>query len=359
MEINSVFFRITLKGNGIVNFDGDSQKFTLIKKCGVQFPTNSDQKAVDSLQLGKKNFYMDEDGNVTYKPKISANCLRHEIFQVIQHSGVFRREMETCDFLSRIPVLLRGWMAKYQNDTIINHSSCIRITDAEVINGAMPELEIGSTCGDKTFNPTSLFYTETMGKTVYECLGAIDFKTLEFLSCDPIFSRMAFKEDWIKGEAPTLDIMFKNHYGRVPYKVGYFMPVETCLNETFAEHGIKFDADFVKEMIRLFFVRILNLRITRADAYAETVKVEIKRVENAFQQTLNSPDDWEEVTMDNLDSMLNFEPKTYYMELPEDKVQACKDRYAQIYQELSDAYDKRREKKAEEKKARSSKKSQE
>lgn len=357
MEINSVFFRITLKGNGIVNFDSNEQKSTLIYKCNVPFPRKSDKTFVDSVKLGKKNFYMDEEGNVTYKPKISANCLRHEIFKVIQHSGITRRELECCDYLSRIPVLLRGWMLTYRSDTPINHASGIRMGSAEIINGAQPVLEIGTTCGDKTFSETSMFYTETMGETLYECRGAIDFKTLEFLSCDPIFNRIAFKEDWIKGEAPTLNTMFQNHYGRVPYKAGYFMPVDTSLNETFAEQGIKFDTDFVKEMIREFFMRVLSLRIAKAGGYAETVKFEIKRVTDAVRQTLTSSDGWEEVTIDNLDSMLNFTPKSYYVEVPEDKVQACKERFEQICQEL-DKKKQDKAAKAEEGKTKSSNKTQ-
>ena len=309
MTANSIFFKFRLKGNGIVNFDSKEQK-EAIKKCGISLPDVKNS----NYNFGKKSFYKDMDGNMTFVPKISAECLRNKIFNVVSNPAIIQLDAEMCDFLSHMSVLMRGWLFTYRNNFAIRRSSAVRITSAKEVSGAVPVLEIHSTSENKELSETTMFYAESMGDTEYECKGVIDIKTLEFLTCDVISDCRGFKEDWVQGENALLNLMFKNRYGKIPYKLGYFTSIDSTLSDFFAEYGIKFDKDFVKQMIKEFLKWVLKLRIERAKGYVETTSLEIKFNENALRDLLNDDEGWITVNGDNLDS-LDFDIKDYFKEV--------------------------------------------
>lgn len=347
---NSIFFKVKLKGNGIVNFDSSDQKYAL-KRCGIGLPDGLN----DNYKFGKKAYFKNENGDMTFVPKISADCIRHEIFGIVQHPALTSSDIELCDFLSNMMVLMRGWLFTMNGDAI-RRASALRESCALETSGAVPVLEACANSENKELTETSLHYSESLGNTEYMLKGIIDFKTLEFLTCDVLSDCRGFKEDWIRGDDALLNVAFENRYGKIPYKAGFYTSEDTTLSDFFAEYGIKFDIEFCKQMIKEFFKRILKLRIERATGYAEIDSLYIKFNNNPYVDRLNDDENgWIKLEYNDVDS-LDFDMKDYFIEVVEKERGAKRQQLEASCQEIKDKIKKKRDdKKAKKDEKKSSK----
>ena len=129
---------------------------------------------------------------------------------------------------------------------------------------------------------TSFYYSENVGDTFYEAKGAIDLSKLQFMSCDPQFGRMSFKSEWIEGENNLFEKVFKEHYGQVPYEVGYYNTNTGTYRSEFSEQGIKFNDQFVHYLLKEILRRLATLKINRSMGYANVCALQCKAVTDGF-----------------------------------------------------------------------------
>lgn len=314
MKTKEILFRLNLQGNGIVNFDDTSQKFFLSKN--VEWQENYKN---DNLKFSKKVFYKDRDtdGNevIKYKLKIDSTCLRHALFEndcKISNPKVMINDELFAYYISSIVGIIRGFMFADKKESF-TRSSAITITSAIENSGAVPYMEVHTNyCVDGTTakeekddkKKTSLYYSENVGDTFYEAKGAIDLTRLQFMSCDPQFGRNSFKVEWIEGKDNLFEKVFKEHYGRVPYEVGYYNTNTGTYKSEFSEHGIRFDNEFVSFLLKEILIRLATLKINRSIGYANACSLQCKAVTDGFS-TFND-EGWENIeNEDDIDKFIS------------------------------------------------------
>lgn len=323
----SIKIKWELKGRGGINYDDSSQKYFLNEHCGTHYKG-------DNIQLLKKVFQelpnkieesyveenVDENGNITSSKKtktidikstvkISSNCLRSGIFgENCPNALALYSDSIFLNFITSPDIFVRGYMETVKDGTMFNRKSALSLTDAIETSGAVPYLEVCSRNVKKEKDSNSLFYRENIGDAKYEVKGNIDFKTLQFLSDDELFGRMSFKSEWLEGKHPLMECAFLNHYKRIPYKVGYFTSTKGILTDRWAEHGIKFDDDFIKFMIKKTLKKILNFEMWKTKGFVATDSLKIKLVDNGIKDSFDNEDGWVELTeeiIDNFDFNIN------------------------------------------------------
>lgn len=339
--VKSILFKIDMNGCGVVNFDSTEQKYFMNAHCGTSYHH-------DNLKLAKKAFYklpeeqvreikkssyIDDNGVVQeestkvvdtgYKLKISSDCLRHTIFgNNYPNALALYSEEIFANFVTSPEILLRGFTElerNSENNTGYVKTSALKISDAIEESGAVPYLELHSKSTKKEKDSNSLFYEEKVGETKYEVKGYIDLKELQFMSDDELFGRLSFKNDWLTTNNPLLETVFKNHYGRIPYKEGYFTSTKGILTERWAEHGIKFDDDFIKYLVKFLLKKLMHINISRAGAYAQTSLLKIKFVEDGINDRFDSSDGWIDLD-DNIINNLDFNINNFYTESDEELI---------------------------------------
>lgn len=321
VKVKNVLFRLEMKGRGVVNYDSSEQKWFMNAHCGTKYSN-------DNLKLAKKAFTKleevdEEQGDDTSKKKIvdtkatlkiSSNCLRNAIYgSNYPNALALYDDAIFANFVTSPEMLMRGYMETTRNGQSYTKKSPLTITDALETSGAVPYLEVCTKDTKKEKDSNSLFYVETVGDTVYNTVGFIDIKSMRTMSDDDLFGRVSFKSEWLEGDKPLLHKVFENHYGCVPFTEGYYTSTKGILTERFAEHGIKFNDDFILLLVKDTLKRLLNINIRRANAFAETSSLYIKLVTDGTDGGFNNEEGWIKVTSDNIDTLF-FTPEDFYEE---------------------------------------------
>lgn len=361
--IKIINFKLELTGRGVVNFDGDEQRNFLNEHCGTKYFN-------DNYKLAKKVFtkketsklsYVDKNGkeyfdDTDYKLKISSTSLRNAIFvndANVQNPKICIASPILAYFVSSIQGLLRGYTAMEYGDFAITKKGALNCPCAIQKNNAVSYVELHSNSSPKENiegkSSTSLYYTENVGDIEYETKGSISLNDIQFLSCDPFFGRIMFNPQWLEGENPLIDKMFKQHYGATPYKKGYFSSSTATLTNHLGEQGLLFNDDFVIFLIKEQVKRLLNVNIVRAEGYAATTSLKLKFNENGYKPF--NEEGWIEVNLDNYEQIIDeaFASKGmfhFYEEINESDVSMTRSEINKLYIE-----------KEEEKKNKKSKKS--
>ena len=320
--IKNVAFRMQLKGNGVVNFDGDEQKWILKRYCGVSLNGKN-----DNYKFAKKEFYdlpkeeQSENKTMGYRLKISPDCLKHQIFGELYNPSIVYTDPILAHYTFNKSRLLQGWLwtnAGLSERTLVKRGA-LSISSAIETSGAKPVLEVQTQdipkekVGDSS--STALYYRENVGNTTYEVTGFIDYKKLQFLSADPFFGRLAVDPTWLEGDNCLMDKTFENIYGYIPYKKGWYRSSETFsfVSPYLAEYGVKFDKEFVSMLMKDLLKRMLNLNISRSTGYAATSKLEIKISEDLGG--FNTDEGWIELTEEVIDSLSLDDLYDFYDEI--------------------------------------------
>ena len=273
----------------------------------------------ENVKLGKKAFTktgkFKEDGNeiYDYKVKISADCLRHSIFEhdVDVVNGVLIQDPFILGTYMLSPVgLMRGYMFA-DKELTLRRKSPLTITDAIQCNNTKSEMEIGSTTGERT--DISMYFSEKAGDMKYEFSGQIDIKQLQFMSADPFFDRMGINSDMI--DSDEVDVIIANHYGKkAKAEYGVFSSMAKFTGKSYGEYGILFSNDICASVIKKTLKSILSVNIVRNNAFAATSSLKIKLVDNIIGagQKMTDDENWIELTCEedidklNLNNLYNF-----------------------------------------------------
>jgi len=282
--VKNILFRLNIEGEGIVNYDSNDQKSmyngtNLYPKYGAKKKKNG--QYAENVQYAKKNFYSDEDGNLSFKLKISSDCIRHELFAkdvLNQSPNIVSNEFIYYSYIASPAMILRGYLFTDKNYAS-KRKSTITLTAAEQSNNAISHLETHSTSSVKTEkdadldeSDTTYFLKESVGKIEYSSKGNIDIMQLSFISLSELFDRLAFNPD----KYDLFEQFLKLRMPMFDSKPNYYL-INDSISDV-PELGIKFNDECINVFVREFFKKIMSLYIGKKGSYARTKNVQFKYV---------------------------------------------------------------------------------
>lgn len=310
MKTKEILFKVTLKGQGIAQRDTNEQKYMYGKSenCG-----KIDTKTKTNISLGKANFYTNPKFGIDEytkqyirKLKISSAGLRHSIHREyipFYSPVIFMNDKTRQEFLSKPDALLRGYMYAPENDKneesietlskTIKKSSAYSITDAEITNDIISNIEVRTTSGERTKN--SFFFEESVGFTEYKSFGFIDLEKLCFLPTDNRADRICMYPD----DRGVIVKNLQNLYGENSVQFGEFRKATT--EDILYEEGIVLSNEIANELVKYLMNKVSNIFVGSKNCYAKTTKIEIKYVTDP----INDYGDENYITIFDSESKLN------------------------------------------------------
>jgi hypothetical protein len=283
MGVKSVWFKGSLKGRGVVNYDGKDARWALQKYIGRM------EKALsfDNVKVAKHSIRKigEEDGKPKYEVrlKISSACIRHAIFEADQpfHNPlIVHAPKPLIRLISSVVGLLRGYMFEVKGVSNIKRKSPVLFTDAEQSNDTVSTFDIGSQLAPKVEKESAddasgltLHYKECICEVVYDFEGAIDLNLLQFISMSQMYDRLAFNPDYLEDYRVGL----KNTLGSEAPTRGWYI-YKTASNGL-PEEGLLLTQEQVVVLVREFFTRLLRLCIIRGGGgYAKLENLRVKHI---------------------------------------------------------------------------------
>jgi len=317
-KIKNILLSVDLEGNGIVNYDSSDQK-KMYLNTNLQ---NTMYVYYDNVAYAKKVF-TETDGILSYKIKISHDCLMHGMYvekyiskvpKITVHDALFY------SFIASPEAITTGYLNANTAETQ-KKKGAITLLDAVQTCNAKSYLDQGGRSGSKVSKDdstdkadNSIFKRESVGDIKYSTKGNIDLMSLQFISCDQTYDRFAFNPDKFN--------MFKNFLvKRMPTfnsELGYYLIKDTTVK--LPEYGILFSNDDVLFMVKDFLKKLLSLYIKRRNGDVRVSSLKIKLVEDVIEDTYEKGKAW--ITISSMKDIeaLNFETDFFYEQF--DAVQA-------------------------------------
>ena len=298
--LKSILFKGTIKGNGIVNYDGKDQKWMLRKHKADE---GGSALTFDNFKVAKHAYTKigeDANGKPLYdvRLKISSNCLRNAIFKEdhpFQNSMILHSKRLLNMSIASVAGLLRGYMFEQEGFSGLKRKSPVIITDAEQTAGELSTIDLHTTSGAKRTkeseddaSDTSLFYKETVGDVEYSFKGAINLADLQFISLSDAFDRMAVNPDEFETfYRPNLE----KSVGEKVADPGFYL-MNSAVN-AIPEEGVLLSQTQTAFLVKEFLKRLLALTITRnASGYAGLSSLQIKYVNDPIIDKMNDDSGW-------------------------------------------------------------------
>ena len=359
MSVKSIFFKLSLKGSGIVNFDSNDQKFYWNQQDGISYASH------DNVSFGKGNYIKDRDkdgklnGKLKKILKISSDCLRHNIHiegHPFHTVNILQNEEARISFLTHVDTLLRGYLLV---DTMEKKKSCYTITSAENVSDATSSIELHSRSGAKEKrdikdeNPTadnSLFFKETVGDISYLAKGAVSIKELRFISMDDKFDRRALKDDSAKR---YIECLAKTLGSKVS-DPGYYVIKNSAYQVP--EYGILLTDEQIKFLLTTLFEKMGCVSIGKSQTgYAIEDDLKFKVVQNPLTDKMDDTNwiskiDMKDISFDNPYEKVDAKAAVAQAQEVQDKVAQKKEEKAAKKKEKNEIKENAK-KKAEDKKA--------
>lgn len=196
-----IIVNATLKGHGCPNKEGKEGKYlwNAWAKSVKNAAGDNDAVAIqfvdtknDNCTFAKANYYK-KDGSIVRTVKLSGDCIRHNIFGSINNAAI-KEDINTLIAFTASPEgLIRGYLNPTKSGTTTKRKSPLTVTDAELTNGAISQIENHSSSGSRT--DTSFFSKESLGDTEFAFTAHIDLSELGVLSCCDTFDRPCVAEE--------------------------------------------------------------------------------------------------------------------------------------------------------------------
>jgi len=291
-SVKSIKFNLTLSGSGIVQTDHKEQKHIYNQCENATFAKNKYNT------FAKANYYKNNEGKINRKVKISSDGLRHAI-----HIGGHDKHVQNIDtdellvpYIASVDSVLRGYMIPGKE----KKKSVYCITSAEIVNGAIPTLDVHLRSGkmdgkdeidnigndvdsskikdnnkadNETDKNSGFFFRENIGDTVYAASGFVNIKDLRFISVCDVYDRRMVQDD---DADDYIEALSKNINSSVP-EIGYY----NLKNSSYIipERGIVLTDDNCRFLISSLFKKISNIMICKScGGYAKAEKLEIELV---------------------------------------------------------------------------------
>ena len=239
-DVKNVLLRLNIDGIGVVNYDSNDQKWIMNQVKNSEFNKHN------NVSYAKKNFYRDEEDSLSYKLKISSDCIRNAIFaqdMIAQSPNISHNDMVLNSFIGDPNSMIRGYMFAEKGKSALKRKSALTICDAEQTCNAQSYIETFARSGEKTTDENkadnTFFKKETVGEIKYGSIGSIDLQELQFVSCDLVFDRYAFNADQFNKFKAFLGTKMPNFVS----ELGYFQLKDSMIQ--IPEHGFKFSDENV------------------------------------------------------------------------------------------------------------------
>jgi len=310
-NVQNILFRVKLKGNGIVNFDSDNQKWDLVKH-GIKHlvPTDDNNQMVSNTKYAKKRFFKDADGNPSYKIAISSTCLGKAIYA--DHLEITTPMIGVNDILFMGCVaspasLLRGYVqTRGKNSVSYNRKGTVTLSDAVQSNGAISSVETMTKAGSRS--ATSLYNQENVSDIEYEATGIMNLQEMQFYSVDTLHSRAMFSDDLF----PMFSKLIKSRMPEFDSEIGYYT-LKTC-EAKIPEKGFVINDECMLHLVKFYFSNLIRAKITRAHGHAAVHEVEYKLVTDTVYGGMNDTSDWIKIKSQSCIDSMSFGTKEWYQE---------------------------------------------
>jgi hypothetical protein len=338
-NVREILFEVVLEGEGVVQTDHVGQKFHYFKSKNCGSLPESKDKMNDNISFAKADYYNNPDYVIgetkeqpfTRIPKISSDCLRHNIHEDAMPShtpAIFEDDILRLEAITTNDYLMRGYLDAPSKNAVENQitkrKSSYMITDAKLSPGAISSIEVRSKSGPKNLADgssvaNSFFYQETLGKTTWTARGAIDISQLQFISSSINCDRRAIRESDVSKFEETMI----SKYGAGVVRRGYFYKNGS---QYLAEEGFVISSEKIQELVNEFFGNLASLYIGKKNAFAKTSSIRIKYVENPLEDLFDVSENWIEIYNNSAKSVnvLGFNPHNFYSEADLELINAHK-----------------------------------
>lgn len=331
--VKSIFFRVYLRGEGIVNFDTSEQRFIYNKYAENQFHSKH-----DNVKYAKKEWYYIDDNKekADYNIIISSECLKRELYREgipYDSPNIMHNISTLLNGIASPEFILRGYLFAMKDQTTFRRKSCVSLPAARLCNNAKSTLQLHSTSAPKTSDENKsgnqLYYEEFLGETRYMLRGTFDLEEGIFISADELFDRLGINPEFFDEFMKIL----KTKMNYVNGELGYYLKAGSNIN--IPEYGILFDKKTAIELCKIFFKSLLGLSIMRSSGGVEVEKIEYKLVYDSIVDKLYSDDGWLPLTVETVDKF-DFEIKDFYIKTDYDKAKKERDDLDLILKQIKD-----------------------
>lgn len=342
-KVKNVLLKIDINGTGIVNYDDNDQS-------KMYWDTSLQRMATKhkNVNYAKKNFYGDKD-NLSYKIKISNNCLLHEIFgshSVSQNPSITLNENLLNSYIGSPSLALRGYLFADKKMTL-KRKSAVCLTDAEQTCNAISYLETFSKSGKKNedvdVTDNTFFKRETIGDISYSSMGYIDLMQLQFMSASLMFDRLALNPDQYELYKKFMSLRMPNFNS----DLGYYI-INNSVDLT-PEYGFLFSNENMLSMVRQFLTNVLSMNIKRKSGIASTSSLKYKLVYDTLTDTFEDENGWIEIKTNDDINNVNFEIENFYQSCDSKDAEKLLSNLEKNYQTKKEDNNKLSEEKKEEK----------
>lgn len=260
-----IIVNATLKGRGCPNKEGKEGKYlwnawTRSRRNADDgkgmFPAQFVNPDNDNCVFAKANYSM-RNGTIDRTVKISGECLRHNIFGSTNNAAI-KEDINTLIAYTASPEgIIRGYFVPAQSNKTTKRKSPITVTDAELTNGAISQIESHSSSGART--DKSFFAKETLGETKFAFTVHIDLSELGVLSCCETFDR------------PCVLAEYQHLYEKklTANGIGFKKVALRKKNDVQPEICYKLDDKSVNYLVNLLLHKITQLHFGNATEYVQ------------------------------------------------------------------------------------------
>lgn len=279
-NVKSICLKVSMVGNGVVQYDSKDQKHAHNRCTNVPLYANNNNNAFAKACFRKSSNPKDTK-DLEKTIKISADGLRHAIHieeHPFQNPNVGLSTFSRIAFLSNPGTLLRGYLVADANISI-RKKSCYAVTSAHEVSDAVPTMEFFSRSGARAANSekaqddgsdTSIHSRETAGATRYQFELLIDPAELGFIPMDDLQDRRAVldadKELFRASLASNLGL------ASVP-DASYYVKAGSAYQ--IPERGIMLPSDVVKSLVASLIRKVAGIHISKSQSgYAQVDSIE-------------------------------------------------------------------------------------
>ena len=266
MKTKSIIVKYSLKGHGAPNKEGKDGKFnwnvwarsnnTDAEGNYVPNVQTVDAKN-DNCSFAKANYYKGKDGKIDRRVKLSGDAIRHATFGSVNNAAIKEDITTWIAFSASHEGIVRGYLNPDKNGTTVKNKSPLTMTDAELDNGAISQIENHSSSGART--DTSFFAKESVGESHFSGEAFIDLSELGVLSCCDTFDRPCVKEEYqhlFEKKLSENGFSFK----KVALRKKSDVQPEICY---------QFDDATVNDLVNLLLLKISSIRFGNATEYVQ------------------------------------------------------------------------------------------
>ena len=279
-ELSTIKIHVTLKGQGVVNFDSTDQQQVILATHTISLPKDSKGGIPKCMKIAKASYVKDSEGNFSRTSKVSSQCLRQGIYKQMHNPNIIHSPALFNDYASSKSGLMGGYM--FAREKTAKRKSPLTVIDAHETSGAVPTFGVHSNSGDR--NDTSLYYVEEVGQTRFETDMFINLSELQFIPLSDTYGRNSVFPD---GEEPFKAVL-RSKYGSI--EEGYYA-IEGEEGQV-PEYGVKLPGSAVCDIVKDFIGHLKKFRIDRANSYLEFDSAEFFIFENGKWVRVDEPGDF-------------------------------------------------------------------